>query len=177
MTNDSTRTTTRSRITSAEAKPAPQIVQVSLMDTYVPSIPEINPDNAKLSFPYQQHTKIEGDQEYKQMCIVHKKCYRNTLSIKSSFGGGKRGHKKSVTKPAIYRITTCNNWIVTSMGVFYPMFRDNVTKNSKNQTIADFISCETNIKMPEVVEEQLKNQLLGSFPEAFNLELCEGSRQ
>ena len=31
--------------------------------------------------------------------------------------------------------------------------------------------------MSEVVEEQLKNQLLDSLPEAFILELCEGSRQ
>ena len=31
--------------------------------------------------------------------------------------------------------------------------------------------------MSEVVKEQLKNELLESLPEAFILELCEGSRR
>ena len=35
------------------------------------------------------------------------------------------------------------------------MFRANATKNAKKQVIAEFISRETNIKMSEVVEEQL----------------------
>ena len=43
--------------------------------------------------------------------------------------------------------------------------------------IAEFISRKTSIKMSELVEEQLKNQLLESLPEAFILELCEGSRR
>ena len=30
--------------------------------------------------------------------------------------------------------------------------------------------------MSEVVQEQLKNQILNSLPKAFILELCEGSR-
>ena len=50
--------------------PALQIVQVSLMDTYVPSIPDIKPDDVKLYFPYQQLTKIEGEPEYEQICVV-----------------------------------------------------------------------------------------------------------
>ena len=43
--------------------------------------------------------------------------------------------------------------------------------------VAEFISRKTNINMSEVVEEQLKNQLLNSIPKAFILEMCEGSRQ
>ena len=45
------------------------------------------------------------------------------------------------------------------------------------QTIVQFISRETNIKMSKVVEEQLKNQLLDYLPKKFILELCEGLRQ
>ena len=41
----------------------------------------------------------------------------------------------------------------------------------------EFISRETNIKMSKVVEEQIKNQLLNSLPEAFILELCEVLRR
>ena len=55
--------------------PAPQIVQVSLMNTYVLVIPEINPDDAKLRFPYQQLTKIKGDPEYEKMCVVREEHY------------------------------------------------------------------------------------------------------
>ena len=56
----------------AEAATAPsqKIVEVSLVDTYVPSIPQINTNDVKLLFPYQQLTKIEGNQEYDQMCVV-----------------------------------------------------------------------------------------------------------
>ena len=56
----------------AEAATAPsqKIVEVSLVDMYVPSIPQINTDDVKLLFPYQKLTKIEGNQEYDQMCVV-----------------------------------------------------------------------------------------------------------
>ena len=47
----------------------------------------------------------------------------------------------------------------------------------KRQKITEFISRETNIKMSEVVEEQLKNQLLNSLTKAFILELCKGLRR
>ena len=52
MMNVSLRKTTRSGMASTETAPAPQIVQVSLMDTYVPVTTKINPDNVKLCFPY-----------------------------------------------------------------------------------------------------------------------------
>ena len=95
---------------------APQIVQVSLMDTYVLSLPEIKPDNVKLHLPYQQLTKIERDLEYEKICVVQEEIYRNALSIKSSFGGGKRGHKGLVTKTTIYRIDTGEEWVVPTTG-------------------------------------------------------------
>ena len=52
------------------------------MDTYVPSIPKIKPDDVKLRFPYQKLTKIEGELEYEQMCVVSEEIYCNVLSIK-----------------------------------------------------------------------------------------------
>ena len=141
MMNVSPRTTTRSGMAATATAPAPQIVQVSLIDTYVPSIPEIKPDDVKLRFHYQKLTKIEGEPEYKQMCVVQEEIYCTALSIKSSFGGGKHGHKGSVTKPTIYRIYTGKDWVVPAKGGVYPIFRANVTENAKKQTIAEFISC------------------------------------
>ena len=101
MTNVSTGTTMMSRMASEGTALAPQIVQVSLMDTYVPSIPEINTNDVKLRLPYQKLTKIEGELEYEQMCVVPKEIYHNALSIKSSSGGGKRGHKGLLKNTAI----------------------------------------------------------------------------
>ena len=86
---------------AAATATAPQIVQVSLVDTYMPSILDINPDDVKLRFPYQKLTKIESDPEYEQMCVVCEEIYRNALSINSSFVGVKRSHKKSATNPVI----------------------------------------------------------------------------
>ena len=67
MTNISPRTTTRSVMAATATAPDPQIIQVSLIDTYMHSIPKIKPHNVKLRFPYQQLTKIEGELEYDQM--------------------------------------------------------------------------------------------------------------
>ena len=164
MTNVSTGTTTRSGMAAAATELTPKIVQVSLMYTYVHSIPEIKTDDVKLRFPYHQLTKTEDEPEYEQMCIVCEEIYRNALSIKSIFGGGNLGHKGSVTKPEIYQIDTGEDWIVPATGGFYPTFRANTTENAKKQTIAEFIYRGTNIKMSEVVEKQLKTSSSTPFP-------------
>ena len=143
----------------------------------MPSIPEIKPDDVKLRFPYQKFTKIKGEPEYEQMCVVREEIYCNALSINSSFGGGKRRHKVLVKKPIIYRIDTGKDWVVTAIGGIYPIFKANTTENAKRQTIVEFISRDTIIKMPEVVEEKLKKQLLDSLTEAFILELFKDSRR
>ena len=70
MTNVLTGTTTRSGMAAASASPDPQIVQMSLMYMYMPSIPKIKPNDVKLRFPYQKLTKIEGNPEYERMCVV-----------------------------------------------------------------------------------------------------------
>ena len=101
MMNDSTGTTMRSVMTAGASAPAQQIVQVSLTDTYVPSIPKMKPDDVKLRFPYQQLTKVKGKPEYEQMCVVREEIYCNALSIKSSISGVKRGHKGLVQNPLI----------------------------------------------------------------------------
>ena len=103
------------------------------------------------------------------MCVMREEIYRNALSIKSSFGGGKRGHKILVKNPTIYQIDTGEEWVVPETDGVYPIFRSDTTENAKKQTIAEFISRNTNINMSEVVKEQLKNQLLDSLPEAFIL--------
>ena len=74
-----------------------------------------------------------------------------------------------VTNPEIYRIDTGKYWVVPSKVGIYPILRANATEKEKEQTIVEFISHETNIKMSKVVEEQLKNQLFDSLTKAFIL--------
>ena len=52
MTNVSPRTTMRSGMAAKATAPAPHIVHVYLMDTYVPSIPDNKPNEVKLRFPF-----------------------------------------------------------------------------------------------------------------------------
>ena len=58
MRNVLTRTAPRLGMAAVGTATDPQIVHVSLMDTYVPSIPDIKPDDVKLRFPYQQLNKM-----------------------------------------------------------------------------------------------------------------------
>ena len=61
-----------------------------------------------------------------------------------------------VKKPTIYRIDTGEDWVVPATDGVYPIFRAKATENVKKQTIAEFISNDTNINISKVVKEQLK---------------------
>ena len=74
------------------------------MDTYVPIIPDLKPDDIERRFKHPTLTKIEDKPNYEQMCIVREELFRNTIAIKSTFWGRKHGHIESVHRPAVYQI-------------------------------------------------------------------------
>ena len=76
---------------------------VSAMDTYAPIIPDPNPDNIEQCFKHPTLTHIEEEPDYEQMCIVCEELFHNAISIKSTFGGRKHGHLRSVQRPAVYQ--------------------------------------------------------------------------
>ena len=76
--------------------PDPAPVYASDMDTYVPIIPNLKPDNIERRFKHPTLTTIENEPDYEQMCVVREELFRNAIGIKSTFGGKKHGHLGSV---------------------------------------------------------------------------------
>ena len=76
-------------------------VYASAMDTYVPIIPNLKPDDIERRFKHPTLTTIENEPDYKQMCIVREELFRNVIAIKSTFGGKKYGHLGSVQRTSV----------------------------------------------------------------------------
>ena len=102
--------------------PEPALVYVSAMDTYVPIISNLNPDDTERCFKHPTLTNIEDKPDYEQMCIVCKELFRNAIAIKSTFGGKKHGHLGSVQRPAVYQTETGQAWKIPTSGGMYPTF-------------------------------------------------------
>ena len=92
----------------AQANPsaAQTNVTVSVMDTFVPIIPEPSADAIEAKFPHKTLTKIEGQPTYADFHLIREEIFRNALSSKSPFGGGKHGHKGACTNTLTYTIET-----------------------------------------------------------------------
>ena len=99
--------------------PEPALVYVSAIDTYVPIIPDLNPDGIERRFKHPTLTMIENEPDYEQMCIVREELFRNTIAIKSTIGGKKHGHLVSVQRPAVYHTEAGQAWTIpTSVGMY-----------------------------------------------------------
>ena len=59
----------------------------------------------------------------------------------------------------------------------YPTFSVGSTDKEKKRVVAEFINRETHIKIAELVEELLKNQLLKAVSEEYYMELRQGVLQ
>ena len=59
----------------------------------------------------------------------------------------------------------------------YPTFSDGATDDEKKREVAKFINRKTHIKIAELVEEILKNQLLKAVNEEYIMELRQGVLQ
>ena len=113
--------------------PAPANATVSAMDTFIPTIHDAKPDDIERRFKYSALTKIEGEPDYEQMCVVHKEIFRNAISIRSIFGGGEHGHLRSVSKPALYQTDSGHTCTVAATGGVYPVFTTGATNDEKKK--------------------------------------------
>ena len=68
-------------------------------------------------------------------------------------------------------------WTVPTYGGMYPTFSVGATDEENKREVAEFINRETHIKIAELVEELLKNQLLKAFSEEYIMELRQGVLQ
>ena len=150
---------------------------VSAMDTYVPITPDPNPDDIERRFKHPTLTKIEDEPDYKQMCIVREELFRNAITIKSTFGGKKHGHLRSIQRPAVYQTEAGQAWTILTSGGMYPTFSVKATDEEKKREFAEFINRETHINIAELVEELLNNQRLNAVSEEYYMELRQGMLQ
>ena len=61
---------------------------VSIMDTVVPTIPDVTVDDIERNMPYPTLTKCEDAPTYSTMSKIHEEMFRNSIAVKSTFGGG-----------------------------------------------------------------------------------------
>ena len=147
---------------AAVAQPAPAQTQtnvtVSVMDSYVPTIPEPSSDAIEAKFPHKTLTKIEGQPTYADFHQLREEIYRNALSSKSPFGGGNHGHMGAVMDGITYTIETGGaTWIVPATSGMFPIFQHNASDTTKKKRIAEFVRDETGIKVSEATTTLLRN--------------------
>ena len=152
----------------------PVNVTVCAMDLFVPTIPDANPEGIERRFKYSTLKKIEGERDYKRMCIVREELCRKSIVINSTFRGGKHGHLGSVSKPALYHTESGHNWVVPASNGVYPVFPAGATNDEKKKEVAEFIDRKTYISVAYIVEELLKNQFLEAIDEKYIIKLRQG---
>ena len=157
--------------------PEPAPVYVSAMDTYVPIIPDPNPDDIERCFKHPTLTKIEDELNYKQICIIREELFRNSITIKSTFRGRNHGHLGSVQRPTVYQIEAGQAWTIPASGGMYSNFPDGATDAEKKREVVEFINRKTHIKLSELVEDLLNNQLLRAVSKEYYMELRQSVLQ
>ena len=149
-------------------------VTVSVMDSFVPTIPEASTDAIESKFPHKHLTKIEGQPSYTEFFRLREELYRNALSSKSPFGGGKHGHLGACMDAPTYSITTGGvNWTVPESAGMFPFFPPGATDDTKKQIIAEFVRDETGIKVTDATINLLRNQLIEAVDEDYYMELYD----
>ena len=127
-------------------------VMVSIMDTVVPTIPDVTANNIKRKMPYLTLTKCEDAPTYSTMSTIRKEMFRKSIAVKSTFGGGRHGHYGSLQKTETYLIEAGKPWAVPKTGGVYPTFAAGMTDEEKRREIATFVLTEHNIKKAEVTQ-------------------------
>ena len=149
-------------------------VTVSVMDSFVPEIPEPSTDAIEAKFPHKTLTKIEGLPNYADFHLLREELYRNALSSKSPFGGGNHGHIGACMDATAYTIETGGAvWTVPPSAGMFPTFPANATDSTKKQLVAEFVRDEKGIKTAEATINLLRNQLLEAIDEEYYMELYD----
>ena len=146
-----------SPVPNSAPSPEPAPVYVSAMDTYVPIIPDPNPENIKRCFKHPTLTKIEDEPNYEQMFTVREELFRNAIAINSKSGGKKHGLLGSVHKPSVYQTEAGQAWTIPTSRGMYPTFSSRANYAENKREVTEFINLKTPIKISELVEELLKN--------------------
>jgi hypothetical protein len=149
----------------------PPTVMVSAMDTYIPNVPEVSAEDIMARFKTTTLTKIEGEPTYIEMDNIRDELYRNAMAIKSCFGGGKLGHLGMIMQPVLYTIEAGEAWSVAQSSGTYPTFEPGATEHEKKAKMATFIVVEKAIKVEDVMQNLLRNQVLEAVDPEYYMEL------
>ena len=133
--------------------PALTTVTISIMDTFIPTIPDVTTDKIERKMPYPTLTKFEDAPTYSTMRKIREEMFRNSIAVKSMFGGGKHGHYDSPQKSAAYLIEAGESWTVLKTGGVYPTFASGMTNKEKKREVAAFVLTEHTIKKAEVTQQ------------------------
>ena len=156
---------------AAAIPPVVHQVQVSLIDTYMPTIAKVAAADVAAKFKFPSLTKINGRPTYAAISVMREELYANALAVPSSFGGGQLGHLGMVMPAAVCQVEANTEWHVPDSEGRYPNFPINATDEQKKELVATFVQRESDIKMAEVVKTLLHNLILDAVDKAYVAEL------
>jgi len=167
--------TTGVAATGVAAAPSGQTnVTVSVMDSFVPTIPEASADAIEAKFPHKTLSKIEGQPTYADFFLLREELFRNALSSKSPFGGRGHGHLGAIMDGVNYTIETGGaTWFILATAGMCPTFQAGANDNEKKRAVAEFVRDETGIKIADTTINLLRNQLLEAVDENYYTELYD----
>ena len=128
----------------------------------------------KARFKTQSLTPIDGEPTFASVSRLEQELASNALTIKVSFGGGKKGTLGLVFSATKYFAEAGVDWVVPVSAGSFPIFTTGMTDEEKKATISEYLVEEYDIKVVEAMEGILKNQLLEAVPEDYILELKQG---
>ena len=161
----------------AAAAPAPaaaptiQQVHVSMMDTFIPVIPEVSAESLAARFKTSSLTKIEGPPTHADMNDIRDELYRNCLAVKSFLGGGKHGLMGMIMADDLYLNEAGVAFVIPLSEGSYPNFPAGADEDAKKRETALFIKREKAIKTVDVMKELLRNLILEAVDPAYYAEL------
>jgi len=144
------------------------------LDTFVPQIPEPQDADIIAKFKHKTLDKIDGRPTYAKLKHLRSQLVKNARGVKSSFGGGKKGHVGLILSAALYAADgNATAWEVPETEGPYPIIDPTLSGEQKKRIIGRFIVRETDIKKAEAVELLLKNQLTDAVDDDYITHLAD----
>ena len=144
------------------------------LDTMIPVIPKANKTDIKAGFKFAVLAEIKGRPTFEKMKVATRELARNALTVKVSFGGGKKGVLALVIGDAAFLKEAKQAWALPASQGAFPTIVANATPTAKKKAISKFIQNETDLNIVEEAHELLKGQFIGAIEECYIKEMCEG---
>jgi len=144
------------------------------LDNLIPTVRDVKEANLLARFKTQTLTTIDGEPTFASVAKLEQELASNALTMKVSFGGGKKGSLGLVFSAAKYLAEAGQDWIVPASEGPFPLFTPNMTDLQKKARIADYLVKEYDLKVVTSGGHLLKNQFLDAVPEEYILELKQG---